>query len=133
MKELYAIEIPPELTWRNKEEENLLGGKMKKRKIDIPLELYTDNVRKIIERSVYNPNLVPTYLSSLLCDPEITEKDLKTALKLLEKAGIEVVKQRLIRSELKARKEKVTPEPFPEDLRKEWEDMRKAAAKRKIK
>lgn len=104
---------------------------MKKRKIDIPLELYTDNVRRIIERSVYNPNLVPPYLSSLLCDPEITEKDLKTTLKLLEKAGIEITKQRLIRAELKARKETATPEIFPEDLRKEWENMRKAAAKRK--
>ena len=100
---------------------------MKKVKVDIPLELYTDNVRKIIERSVYNPNLVPPHLSSLLCDPEITKKDLETALQLLESTGIERTKQRTIRAELKARKEVVNPEVFPEDLRKDWEDMRKAA------
>lgn len=104
---------------------------MKKVKIDIPLELYTDNVRKIIERSVYNPNLVPPHLSSLLCDPEITKKDLETALQLLGSTGIERTKQRTIRAELKARKEVVNPEVFPEDLRKDWEDMRKAAERRR--
>lgn len=104
---------------------------MKKVKINIPLELYTDNVRKIIERSVYNLNLAPPHLSSLLCDPEITEKDLETALQLLESAGIELTKQKFIRAELEARKEVVNPEVFPEDLRKDWEDMRKAAERRR--
>ena len=104
---------------------------MKKVKIDIPLELYTDNVRKIIERSVYNPNLVPPHLSSLLCDPEITEKDLETALQLLESAGIEKAKQRTIRAELKARKEVVSPDPFPQELREDWINMQKAAERRR--
>lgn len=104
---------------------------MKKVKIDIPLELYTDNVRKIIERSVYNLNLTPPHLSSLLCDPEITEKDLETALQLLESAGIERTKQRAIRGELKARKETVNLNPFPQELRADWISMQKAAERRR--
>ena len=35
---------------------------MKKVKIDIPLELYTDNVRKIIERSLYDLDAEPPYI-----------------------------------------------------------------------
>ena len=58
---------------------------MKKVKVDIPLELYTDNVRKIIERSVYNPNLVPPHLSSLLCDPEITKKRFRDGIATFRK------------------------------------------------
>ena len=86
---------------------------MKKVKIDIPLELYTDNVRKIIERSLHDLDAEPPYIASFLCDPKFTEKDLETALHLLEKAKT------------------VNPEVFPEDLRKDWEDMRKAAERRR--
>ena len=57
---------------------------MKKVKIDIPLELYTDNVRKIIERSLHDLDAEPPYIASFLCDPKFTEKDLETALHLLE-------------------------------------------------
>lgn len=52
---------------------------MKKVKIDIPLELYTDNVRKIIERSLRDLDAEPPYIASFLCDPKFTEKDLETA------------------------------------------------------
>lgn len=104
---------------------------MKKVKIDIPLELYTDNVRKIIDRKPEDLSAEPPYIASFLCDPELTEEDLKTALELLEKSGEETTKQRFIRAELEARKEVVNPEIFPEDLRREWEDMRKAAERRK--
>ena len=52
---------------------------MKKVKIDIPLELYTDNVRKIIERSLHDLDAEPPYIASFLCDPKFTEKDLETA------------------------------------------------------
>lgn len=52
-------------------------------------------------------------------------------MQLLESTGIERTKQRTIRAELKARKEVVNPEVFPEDLRKDWEDMRKAAERRR--
>lgn len=45
---------------------------MKKVKIDIPLELYTDNVRKIIERSLRDLNTEPPYIASYLCDPKFT-------------------------------------------------------------
>lgn len=38
---------------------------MKKVKIDIPLELYTDNVRKIIERSLRDLDAEPPYIASL--------------------------------------------------------------------
>ena len=92
---------------------------MKKVKIDIPLELYTDNVRKIIERSLHDLDAEPPYIASFLCDPKFTEKDLETALHLLEKAKTETTK------------EIVNPEVFPEDLRKDWEDMRKAAERRR--
>lgn len=104
---------------------------MKKVKIDIPLEIYTDNVRKIIERSLHDLDAEPPYIASFLCDPEFTEKDLETALHLLEKAKTETTKQKFIRAELEARKEVVNPEVFPEDLRKDWEDMRKAAERRR--
>ena len=70
----------------------LLSGRketMKKVKIDIPLELYTDNVRKIIERSLHDLDAEPPYIASFLCDPKFTEKDLETALHLLEKAKTE--------------------------------------------
>jgi len=69
---------------------------MKKVKIDIPLELYTDNVRKIIERSLYDLDAEPPYIASYLCDPKFTEKDLETALHLLEKAKTETTKQNSI-------------------------------------
>ena len=36
---------------------------MKKVKIDIPLELYTDNVRKIIERSLHDLDAEPPYIA----------------------------------------------------------------------
>ena len=112
----------------------LLSGRketMKKVKIDIPLELYTDNVRKIIERSLHDLDAEPSYITSFLCDPKFTEKDLETALHLLEKAKTETTKQKFIRAELEARKEVVNPEVFPEDLRKDGEDMRKAAERRR--
>ena len=98
---------------------------MKKIEIDIPLEAYTDNVRRIIERSLHDLEAEPPYLTSFLCDPKLTEEDLETALHILEKAGTELTKQKFIRAELEARKEVVNPEVFPEDLRKDWEDMRK--------
>jgi hypothetical protein len=63
--------------------------------------------------------------------PKDMKNDLETALQLLESTGIERTKQRTIRAELKARKEVVNPEVFPEDLRKDWEDMRKAAERRR--
>ena len=37
---------------------------MKKVKIDIPLELYTDNVRKIIEQRLHDPDTKPPYIAS---------------------------------------------------------------------
>lgn len=80
---------------------------MKKVKIDIPLELYTDNVRKIIERSLHDLDAEPPYIASFLCDPKFTEKDLETALHLLEKAKTETTKQKFIRAELEARRERV--------------------------
>lgn len=55
----------------------LLSGRketMKKVKIDIPLELYTDNVRKIIERSLHDLDAEPPYIASFLCDPKLPRK-----------------------------------------------------------
>lgn len=42
---------------------------MKKVKIDIPLELYTDNVRKIIERSLHDLDAEPSYITSFFMRP----------------------------------------------------------------
>ena len=72
---------------------------MRKIKIDISLEDYTDNVRRIIERSLHDLEAEPPYLTSFLCDPCLTEEDLETALHILEKAGTELTKQKLIKAE----------------------------------
>lgn len=104
---------------------------MRKIKIDISLEDYTDNVRRIIERSLHDLEAEPPYLASFLCDPCLTEEDLETALHILEKAGTELTKQKLIKAELKTRREVVSPTEFPADLRQEWEDMREAVKRRK--
>lgn len=106
---------------------------MKKIEIDIPLEAYTDNVRRIIERSLHDLEAEPPYLTSFLCDPKLTEEDLETALHILEKAGTELTKQKLIKAELKTRREVVSSTEFPADLRQEWEDMREAVKRRKKK
>ena len=58
---------------------------MKKVKIDIPLELYTDNVRKIIERSLRDLDAEPPYIASFLCDPKFTEKDFRDCIASLRK------------------------------------------------
>ena len=104
---------------------------MRKIKIDISLEDYTDNVRRIIERSLHDLEAEPLYLTSFLCDSCLTEEDLETALHILEKAGTELTKQKLIKAELKTRREVVSPTEFPADLRQEWEDMREAVKRRK--
>lgn len=95
------------------------------------IEDYTDNVRRIIERSLHDLEAEPPYLTSFLCDPCLTEEDLETALHILEKAGTELTKQKLIKAELKTRREVVSPTEFPADLRQEWEDMREAVKRRK--
>lgn len=104
---------------------------MKKIEIDIPLEAYADNVRRIIERSLHDLEAEPPYLTSFLCNPKLTEEDLETALHILEKAGTELTKQKLIKAELKTRREVVSSTKFPADLRQEWEDMREAVKRRK--
>lgn len=103
---------------------------MKKTKIDIPLELYTDNVRRIIDRALHDSDAEPPYLTSFLCDPELTENDLQTALELLEKKGVEKTKQKLIKAELAIRQKEYHPWPFPEDLRNEWYAMQRSLGKR---
>lgn len=104
---------------------------MKKVKINIPPELYTKNVEKIIDRSLHDLETEPPYLTSFLCDPQLTEDDLEKALKVLKSEGKEITKQKLIKAELEARRRTIEVQEFPEDLREEWEEMRRAAAKRK--
>ena len=48
---------------------------MRKIKIDISLEDYTDNVRRIIERSLHDLEAEPPDLTSFLGDPCRTEED----------------------------------------------------------
>lgn len=104
---------------------------MKKVKINIPLELYTKNVEKIIDRSLHDLETEPPYLTSFLCDPQLAEDDLEKALKILKSEGKEITKQKLIKAELETRRKTIETQEFPEDLREEWEEMRRAAAKRK--
>lgn len=47
---------------------------MKKVKIDIPLELYTDNVRKIIERSLHDLDAEPSYITSFYATLSLPRK-----------------------------------------------------------
>lgn len=68
---------------------------MKKIEIDIPLEAYTDNVRRIIERSLHDLEAEPPYLTSFLCDPKLTEEDLETALHILEKSRNRINKTKI--------------------------------------
>lgn len=70
-------------------------------------------------------------MTSFLCNPKLTEEDLETALHILEKAGTELTKQKLIKAELKTRREVASSTEFPADLRQEWEDMREAVKRRK--
>ena len=104
---------------------------MKKIEIDIPLEVYTDNVRRIIERSLHDLEAEPPYLTSFLCDPKLTEEELETALKILENENAELAKQKLIKAELETRRKPMTEKIFPADLRQEWINMQRAAEKTK--
>lgn len=104
---------------------------MKKVKINIPPELYTKNVEKIIDRSLHDLKTEPPCLTSFLCDPRLTEDNLEKALKVLKSEGKEITKQKLIKAELKTRRKIIETQEFPEDLRGEWEEIRRVAAKRK--
>ena len=104
---------------------------MKKLKIKIPPELWTKNIQTILDRTTHGYNAEPPYLSSLLCDPQISEEELETALKILENENAEPAKQKLIKAELKTRRKPMTEKIFPADLRQEWINMQRAAEKAK--
>ena len=104
---------------------------MKKDETDIPLGDYTDNVRKIIERKTDDPRLNYPRISSFLCDPQFTEEDLETALRILKEKNKEKLKQRAIGVELEARRELEVETPLPEELKQEWRNMQEAAKRRK--
>lgn len=61
----------------------------------------------------------------------MTEDDLEKALKILESERKEITKQKLIKAELGTRRKTIETQEFPEDLREAWEEMKRAAAKRK--
>ena len=104
---------------------------MKKLKIKIPPELWTKNIQSILERTLHEYNTEPPYLTSFLCDPQLSEEELEIALKLLEAENAEMTKQKLIKAELETRRKPIVEEVFPADLRQEWINMQRAAEKTK--
>ncbi len=104
---------------------------MKKLKIKIPPELWTRNVQSILDRTLHEYNTEPPYLTSFLCDPQLSEEELEIALKLLEAENAETTKQKLIKAELETRRKPIVEEAFPADLRQEWINMQRAAEKTK--
>ncbi|SCH09885.1 Uncharacterised protein [uncultured Eubacterium sp.] len=70
---------------------------------------------------------------SYICSPDFKIESLKLALKELEKENKEPEKQKFIRKEISIRNKGTSKscQIIGGKLRKEWEDMRKAAAKRK--
>lgn len=104
---------------------------MKKLKIKIPPALWTKNVQGILERTLHEYNTEPPYLTSFLCDPQLSEEELEIALKLLEAENAEMTKQKLIKAELETRRKPIVEEAFPADLRQEWINMQRAAEKTK--
>lgn len=83
------------------------------------------------DNGTYPKGIAWNGLTAVTESPEGAEPTPLYADDILEKAGTELTKQKFIRAELEARKEVVNPEVFPEDLRKDWEDMRKAAERRR--
>lgn len=104
---------------------------MKKLKIKIPPELWTRNIQNILDRTLHEYNTEPPYLTSFLCDPQLSEEELEIALKLLEAENAETTKQKLIKAELETRRKPIVEETFPADLRQEWTNMQRAAEKTK--
>ena len=104
---------------------------MKKLKIKIPPALWTKNVQSILDRTLHEYNTEPPYLTSFLCDPQLSEEELETALKILENENAELAKQKLIKAELETRRKPMTEKIFPADLRQEWINMQRAAEKTK--
>lgn len=98
---------------------------------DIPLGDYTDNVRKIIDRRIDDFGTTYSHISSVLCDPRFTEKELETALQNLKERNESKVKQKAIEVELETRRRLETETPLTEKLKQEWRDMQKAAKRRK--
>ncbi len=98
---------------------------------DIPLGDYTDNVRKIIGRRIDDFGTSYSHISSFLCDPRFTEKELETALRILKEKNKGKLKQKAIEVELEARRQLETETPLTEKLKQEWRDMQKAAKRRK--
>ncbi len=106
---------------------------MGKKKIEILLKDYPDNVREVInwkEKDI--DNKTPSY-RSLLCDPEITEEDLKTALQVLKERGDDKTREKEIERELKIRRQEPPKTPWTQDLKAEWAKMQKAAERVKRK
>lgn len=104
---------------------------MKKLKIKIPPELWTRNIQNILDRTLHEYNTEPPYLTSFLCDPQLSEEELEIALKLLEAENAETTKQKLIKAKLETRRKPIVEEAFPADLRQEWINMQRAVEKTK--
>ena len=48
---------------------------MKKLKRKIPPALWTKNVQSILDRTLHEYNTEPPYLTSFLCDPQLSEEE----------------------------------------------------------
>lgn len=78
-------------------------------KLNIPLENYTDNVRKILLRPLKDHSVDYGDISTYICSPQITEEDLETALDILKKTNSQPAKRHKIEAELRIRKNQILP------------------------
>ena len=73
-------------------------------KLNIPLENYTDNVRKILLRPLIDHSIDYGDISSFICSPQISDEELETALDILKKTNSQPGKRHKIEAELRIRK-----------------------------
>lgn len=94
----------------------------------IPLEGYTDGVRKIITRSVADQQKFKDMIRTL------SMEDIKNAIQILKDYDTAKFKIKELETELRVRElpEIETPRgKWAEEFKKEWNEMRKAAGKKK--
>lgn len=115
---------------------NKTGQQYQKQKL--LLNLFEIRKCKMQAKSIKNRPLVakegyyPEY-RSYICSPDFTIESLELALKELKEEQKEPEKQKIIKKEIAIRRKGIAKLYHPIDgkLRKEWEAMRRAAAKRK--
>lgn len=117
---------------------NKTGQQYQKQKIllnlfeirDCKMQAESIKSRPLVAKEGYYPDY-----RSYICSPDFTIESLGLALKELEKENKEPEKQKFIRKEISIRSKGTSKscQIISGKLKKEWEDMRRAAAKRREK